>query len=120
MPVDPRDAQRRMENAGDIIEQRVKAAAAGFSRRIPAATRRDQVGPNANEVTVSTDNLAAPNAAPFEFAEHHPLFGNHRHMYRQPKRPYAARGLEAAADAAVEETARMVDDWAEDLGFTEE
>lgn len=120
MPVDPKDAQRRLENAGDIIEGSVKKEAAGFSRRIPRATRRDQVGLNDNNVTVTTDHRIAPNAAPFEWAEDHPLFGNRHHEYRQPRRPYASRGLYAAAEEATKEAANMVDDWAKDLGFTEE
>jgi hypothetical protein len=125
--IDARDAQRRLERAGDIIETEVRSAAAGFSRRIPLATHRDQVGLSDSEVTVTTDHRAAPNAAPFEWAEHHPLFGGAtgkphegKGWYQQPRRPYAAEGLLAASDRAADEAGNMVDDWAHDLGFKDD
>lgn len=116
--VDPRAERERIRRATEIIAKRMRENAAKFSRRIPEATTVDQWSDT--EATVVTDGNLAPNAAPFAYAEHHPLFGDRKHMYRQPNRPYHTDAVRDTAEEAVEEYARVVDDWCEDLGFTED
>ena len=74
-----------------------------LSQRIPAAT---YVAPfDEQQAVVFTDGVLAPNAAPFEFGERHPLFGNERSWWPQPLRPYMNRAasnkrtVQAASEA---------------------
>ncbi len=92
---------------------------ASFSRRIPAATM--VAGFSENEAMVVTDGTAAPNAAPFEFGERHPVFGN-RNVWRKMKtKAYMNR---AATGPAVDEAADVYADLetillAHEYGYTE-
>lgn len=92
--------QSVIEAAG-VIARQAAANASKFSRRIPAATFVD--GVSESQAQVITDGTAAPNAAPFEYGERHPLFGDREHWYKQATKPYmnqAATGdaLDEAAD----------------------
>jgi hypothetical protein len=119
--IDPKDEDRRMKEAADIIRDEARRISSSFSRRIPAATHTRQ-GPRYTEVV--TDGNAAPNAAPFEFAENHPLFarkGTKRYRdskwYKQPHRPFMAEAVDAKKDDAVAKAAEVVNDWMHDLGY---
>lgn len=129
---DERHLRERLRRAGDMVARQAKINAAAFSRRIPAATHvRGADAPGDTYVDILTDGDLAPNAAPFEYAEHHPLFGsphgrnagtrsrydNPRDWYRQPHRPYMTSALYAKAEEGTEEIAKVVDDWGHDLGF---
>jgi hypothetical protein len=96
-----------LKNAADVISNRAKIIAGAFSRRIPAATH---VAVSNGMVAVITDGTLAPNAAPFEAAELHPLWahiGSWRYVHykwgKQPPRPYmteaAVQELDKAAEA---------------------
>lgn len=130
--VDPFDLPRRMHSAARIIRDQARLNAAAFSRRIPAATDvhgGDSIGDF--YIEIRTNGQMAPNAAPFEWAEHHPLFGSphgrnagtrhryydHKDWYRQPYRPYMSEAVIEKAEEAVEELANVIDDWCHDLGF---
>jgi hypothetical protein len=82
------------KNASRITKTR------GPATRIVANTFVSGTGEQAAEVV--TDGNAAPNAAPFEFGERHPLFGNRRHWYPQPRRSYMSN---AASSSKVKEKA---------------
>lgn len=106
----------RLKDAAEVIAVAARARAATFSRRIPAATGVGG-GLSAKGVYIRTSGRKARNAAPFEFGERHPLFGNYKHMYNTPHRPYMEEAAEAALDAAAEAYAEVIDDWAHELGF---
>lgn len=100
--------------AGQEIAKAARGIAAGFSRRIPVATG---VYGDSYGVAVVTDAVIAPNGAPFEFAERHPLFGDRDYWYAQPRRPYMTEGAAVAAGAALEEYARILDPMTERAGY---
>lgn len=89
-------------DAAEVFADVARANAARFSIRIPAATA--VVALNEQAAMVVTDGDAAPNAAPFEFGERHPLFGNRSSWYQQPRRAYMSSAannpvaVEAASD----------------------
>lgn len=89
--------------AAEVFAEQARVNAAAFSTRIPAATGVEAL--NEQTAAVVTDGGAAPNAAPFEFAERHPLFGNRGHWYRQPRRAYMDR---AARNSSTNEQALQV------------
>jgi len=93
-----------LEAAGVICRQ-AQANARKFSKRIPAATFVD--GVSEQQAQVVTDGTAAPNAAPFEFGERHPLFGDKGVWFKQPTRAYMNS---AASGAAVDEAADVYAD----------
>lgn len=78
--------------AAEIFAEKARQIAAKFSRRIPAATYVDPY--TEQQAQVVTDGVEAPNAAPFEFGERHPLFGDRKHWYKQPTRAYMSRAAQ--------------------------
>ncbi len=83
-----------LRKAAEIIARKAKMNSVKFSRRIPANTH---VRVSLEGVAVVTDGNRAPNAAPFETAERHPLWaavGSTRYekkpedWRKQPYRPY--------------------------------
>jgi hypothetical protein len=106
--------------AAAIFAAQARTNAAKFSVRIPAAT---SVLPyNEHQAQVVTDGVAAPNAAPFEFGERHPLWGNRKYWRPQPRRAYmdrAARNpgaFSAAAEIYAETETELL---AKEFGYTE-
>lgn len=106
--------------AAKLFLAQARKNAAKFSRRIPAAT---YVAPyEEQQAQIVTDGVAAPNAAPFEFGERHPLFGDRHHWYRQPRRSYMSRAAtnKKTIDQAAEIYAQIERDLlAEEHGYTE-
>ncbi len=100
--------------AGEEFAKAARAISAGFSRRIPAATG---VFGDVAGVAVVTDGAVAPNAAPFEFAERHPLFGDREHWYPQPHRPYMDEAAVAAYGAGLNEYAKILDPMTDRAGY---
>jgi hypothetical protein len=106
--------------AAEVFLEQARRNAAKFSRRIPAATYVS--GYQDQQAMIVTDGDAAPNAAPFEFAERHPLWGDRAHWYKQPRRPYMSRAasskatVEKAADIYAAAEALLL---AEEHGYTE-
>jgi hypothetical protein len=108
-------------DAAGVICRMAKTISARFSRRIPAATH---VGTNNGMVAVITDGNVAPNAAPFEAGELHPLWahvGSWRYEHwkwgKQPTRPYMIEAATAKIDEAAEAYAQSVYDYARRFGF---
>ena len=110
-----KELRTRLENAAKRVCDEAKSVAATFSRRIPAAT---SVQSNSRQVSVVTDVTLAPNAPAFEYGERHPLFGNRDHWYKQPTRAYMTIAVSRKANAAMDEIANVVDDYAKKEGFT--
>lgn len=106
--------------AAEIFAAKARANAAKFSRRIPAATYVDPY--TEEQAQVVTDGTMAPNAAPFEFGERHPLFGDRKHWYKQPTRAYMSRAakdsktIDTAADVYATAEVEMLE---QEYGFTE-
>lgn len=106
--------------AAEIFAARARVNAAKFSARIPLATFVE--GVDGDHAQVVTDGVLAPNAAPFEFGERHPLFGNRQHWYKQPTRAYMSNAatnnatIDAAADAYGNSEAELL---AKEYGYTE-
>lgn len=109
------DSTEYLRQAGEVIARAARDIASTFSRRIPAATKVVQAGDN--RFLVITDGQAAPNAAPFEYAERHPLFGDEDLWYKQPKRPYMVEAAEATADQAMNKYATYLDKLARRHGY---
>lgn len=110
--------------AARIIAERARVISSAFSRRIPAGTH--VVVKTNGIVAVRTEGAIAPNAAPFEAAELHPLWarvGSVRYLYshwgKQPYRPYmlqaALQKLDDAAEAYADE---VIDDDLRAAGFS--
>jgi hypothetical protein len=86
------ETRRSVLLAAEVFAATARALGASLckSRRIPAATAVLPVGEQS--ANVETDGGAAPNAAPFEFGERHPLWGRWvTGKGKQPKRPYLDR-----------------------------
>lgn len=109
------DETKRLQSAAEIIAREARSISSTFSKRIPLATR--VVTDHDGKVSVFTSGTDAPNAAPFELPERHPLFGDKEHWYEQPHRPYMEEAGDRKADAAAEEYANVCDDWAKTLGW---
>lgn len=115
------DTRSSVLKAASIFQAQAKKNAARFSTRIPAATYVQ--GYQDQEAMVVTDGSAAPNAAPFEFGERHPLWGRWvTGKGKQPRRSYMSNAatnagvIENAAEAYAEAERILL---AEEFGFTE-
>lgn len=108
--------------AAQVFGDQARKSAARFSTRIPAATRVE--GAAEQEAAVVVDGNAAPNAAPFEFGERHPLWGRRGpgDWRKQPTRAFLSNAAKnpGAINRAVEAygaaEALML---AEEYGYTE-
>jgi hypothetical protein len=115
-----------MMNAARMVAEEAKSIAGKFSTRIPAATR---VSASGDRIQVITYGDEAPNAAPFDFPIRHPLnYPNQRdaklgkgrrYFARTPHRPYMEVAATRKIDAAAEEVADVLDDWAKKAGFND-
>jgi hypothetical protein len=106
--------------AAELFAAKARANASNFSTRIPPATTAEPYGEQ--EAQIVTDGTAAPNAAPFEFGERHPLFGDRAHWYKQQTRAYMNRAardpgtIGAAADIYGTAEAELL---SKEYGYTE-
>lgn len=107
--------------AAEKISTRAKIISGTFSRRIPIATH---VTVNNGVVAVITDGSIAPNAAPFEGGELHPLWarvGSWRYLHfkwgQQPLRPYMMEAAASELDNAAVTYAKSVYAYAGSLGW---
>lgn len=98
---------RHLRNGAEKIARAAREISATFSKRIPLATQviEDRIG-----IAVQTDGREAPNAAPFEYAKNHPLFGDREHWYKQPFRPYMLEARDREMPEIEEEMARALED----------
>src|SRR5580765_1227530 len=88
----------------------IKATAAALpSKKIPP-TVRSYLRTGIGYVSAGgTGGRVAPNAYMFEeYGARHPLFGNKRHWYDQPYRPFMEEGVEVSLDEAAEAFADAV------------
>lgn len=69
-----RNTRESVLQAAAVFMMKARANAAKFSTRIPPATTVQ--GYDEQKAMVVTDGAAAPNAAPFEFRERHPVFAD--------------------------------------------
>lgn len=106
--------RKALKNAAQEYRKRAAANAAPYSRRIPASLRVVDTG---SSVFVIADGTIAPNAAPFEGPEEHPLFGNRNYWYMQPHRPFMSDAARQGSDSAMDKYAQSVYDYAESKGF---
>jgi hypothetical protein len=107
--------------AASIIARRAKEISSAFSRRIPASTH---VTVSNGMVAVVTDGKTAPNAAPFEAAELHPLWarvGSYRYEHmpwgKQPLRAYMMTAATQKLDDAAQAYGEAVYAYARQRGF---
>lgn len=105
--------------AAEILAAQARSNASKFSTRIGPATQA--IPYNEHQAQVVTDGVKAPNAAPFEFGERHPVYGNRKVWRKQPTRAYmnrAARNpgaLDAAANIYADTEAELL---AKEFGYT--
>lgn len=108
-------ATDRIEAAAKIIADQAKLNAS-FSKRIPAAIHVNVLDDDHAEIVAN--GFEARNAAPIEYGERHPLWGNRDYWYPTPHRPFMERALAQKANAAAQEASKVVDDLAADEGYT--
>ena len=85
---------------------------ASWSTSIPPNIRTEQQ----SDTVVSVVADAGP-AYPGETRARHPLFGNRKHWYGPPGRPFLAPAAESRADAAIGKFAQVIDRIAGEAGF---
>jgi hypothetical protein len=112
--------RKGLERAAAIIARAVKARAAVFSESIPPTVESHIGRDDAAYVTAGgPDGKTAPAAYMSEVAgTRHMLYGNRRHWYDQPHRPFMTEGSDDALDEAADGFAdEAIDGIARDNGF---
>lgn len=105
----------RLREAAEIIAIKAREISASFSKRIPTSiVVRGGTGGVWIEAGGPGGSIA-PNAYPFETGARHPLFGDTKHWYPQPKRPFLIEAGDAAIEQAAEAFSQVFDDWCEEL-----
>jgi hypothetical protein len=97
--------------ACELIAARARELALSWSIRTPLMMRVMVVG----NVGIIEDY--APPGRPAELRLNHPLFGDRRHWYGPPGRPFLRPAAEEKIDEAALEYAKSVDDHARELGW---
>ena len=117
------DADALNEAARTFAKAAQKISSA-FSTRIPAATHVVPSVDQGRTASVITEGQLAPNAAPFEAAEAHPLWADigswrydHDKWGRQPLRPYMLEAAETAAQDACYDYSESVIDYMAKTGW---
>jgi hypothetical protein len=113
------------ENAGlaraaEIIADKAKEITTAMpSKKIPPTIRSFIRAGIAYVSAGGTGGQEAPNAYMFETeGARHPLFGNKRHWYDQPFRPFLEEAAEIAGDDAAEAYADItIGVWAKESGY---
>lgn len=103
------DLARRLRQAAQIIADQAKVNA-GWSRKIPPSIK---VRGSANISISSNAGPAYPNEIP---GVRHPTYGHDPWVTNQ-HRPFLAPAGDEKADAAAEQFANVIDDWAKEHGF---
>ena len=103
------DLARRLREAAQIIADQARVNA-GWSRKIPPSIK---VSGSATISISSSAGPAYPNEIP---GVRHPTFG-HRPWVTNAHRPFLAPAADERADAAAEQFAKVIDDWAAEYGF---
>lgn len=110
----------RLKAAAEVIAAVARAKATAIpSKRIPPSIRI-MGGTSGVWITAGgPGGQEAPNAYPFEYGVRHPLFGNTKHWYAQPHKPFLEEAADEAADKAAEEFAEVLIDWAKALDLAD-
>jgi hypothetical protein len=111
------DETRRLEQAAEVIAEKAREISGRFSKRIPASVKF--LTYKGGKVVVRAGGPTAPQAHSFDPPNNppvrHPLFGNRKHWYPQPYRPFLEEAAEAGIDHAAEVFSRVIDDWAKQI-----
>lgn len=111
------EAGKLREAARPILDA-AKASAGAYSARIPASL---SIGGGGRGVFIVANGSVAPNAAPFEIPERHPLWATGPRsgwQWRvQPHRPFLEIGAEQGSAEAMRIFATVIDDWTRQLGW---
>ena len=100
---------KKLQEAAEIVATEAKRIASSFSKRIPLATT---VKTSADgSVKIETDGTMAPNAASFEDAQRHPVYGHMDRWVKQDSRPYMTIAFEMHKG----EVDQKAVEWAEEL-----
>lgn len=110
-----------LKQAAEIIAEECRQIADVFSRRIPMSL---EVKSDDRSVYILGGGPAAPNAYPFdpptEPPVYHPVWGHGPregwHWAAQPYRPFLEEGAERAGERAADVFARIIDEWAKEIG----
>jgi hypothetical protein len=108
----------RLRAAAECIAVLARAKSAAFSTRIPASIKVIGGTGGVWIMAGGAGGKDAPNAYPFETGARHPLFGNTKYWYPQPKRPFLEEAAAEGAEAAINEFAKVIDDWSDQLGLS--
>lgn len=99
----------KLQEAAEIVAAEARRIASSFSKRIPLNTTVQTSADGS--VRIITDGRTAPNAASFEDAQRHPVFGHQDRWVKQDSRPY----MEIAFEIHKDEVDKKAVEWAEDL-----
>ncbi len=114
----PAELRKELRPAVRAAAQQVLAEArsrAGWSSRIPAATRLSiRFAGKGAGASVITSAARAPHARPYEHGGdpgtfRHPVYGNRRNWVSQAARPFLAPAAQAKREAAVREIDQAVE-----------
>ena len=115
------ELMERLKDAGEVIANYCRIRASRFSVRIPDSLR---VKNDTDTVYIEGGGPSAPNAYPFDPPSDPPVWHPvHAHGPRrkwnwapQPYRPFLEEGAEDGGDEAAEKFAKIIDDWANEIG----
>lgn len=117
-----REIRPRLRRTGEsaVADVRLRAS---WSTRIPAATKlRTSLAQRTAGIAIEVDRHKAPHARPYEHGGRpgtfrHPLFGNRKHWYVQPARPFLVPGARPHFERVDREIFDAVDEAAREAGF---
>lgn len=103
----------RVYEAALVVASAAKQDAAGYpSRQIPRSIHVGQGSETSASVIADS-----PNAYPVETGARHPLFGNRGFWYPMRQRRFLENGAVDAGEEAALILAKVIDDWANELGY---
>lgn len=113
----------RLRQAAEIIADDARLRSSRWSRRVPRSVR---IQGGTSAVTVVAGGPAAPQAYTMEgtntgLPRRHPVFAHGPRdkwtWVAQTPRPFMAEAIDAKAEEAFREFAKVIDDWARERGF---
>ncbi len=129
---------QRLREACKPVEDAARASSARWSRRVPLSVRLNAPGPG--RIQIVAGGVRAPQAYTFEGRADgrpiaHPVYGHGPRVRgpldpatgrynppgwtweKQTPRPFMREAIDANIDRVVEIVAKVVDDWAKEMGY---
>ena len=112
-----KDLRNRLEEAATRVANEAKAISSAFSRKIPAATH---VVSDAKGVRIEVDayvNGIGTGSTAWEYGARHPVNRDRSKWASHPRRSYISPAIARKENAAVEDIAKTIDDYAKRKGY---